>query len=92
MEMQVSSGDGLALAYCAKNTASVCEREGDASGVRKKPSRWRLDVQQPPWSTFVAGGFLPGGFASVQSRRWTAVWVKFWLRRMGNEYFAIDRE
>lgn len=38
------------------------------------------------------GGFLPGGFASVQSRRWTAVWSKFWLRRMGNEYFAIDRE
>lgn len=38
------------------------------------------------------GGFLPGGFASVQSRRWAAVWGKFWLRRMGNEYFAIDRE
>ena len=63
-----------------------------AQACTKKPSRRRLDVQQPPWSTFVAGGFLPGGFASVQSRRWTAVWVKFWLRRMGNEYFAIDRE
>jgi hypothetical protein len=36
MEMQVSSGDGLALAYRAKNTASVSERESDGSGVRKK--------------------------------------------------------
>ncbi len=59
----------------------------------KKPARWRLDVQQPPWFTFVAGWFFTlKALPACKVGAGLAVWGKFWLRRMGNEYFAIDRE